>query len=110
MSASDVVDLDRYPVNAPDDPAFGRTVARVRAQLAATGCALLKDFITPSGLGRMARESNELRACAYFSTRRFLPYPPYAADGVEDWPEGHPRRFVSERTNRFLAYDQFADA
>ena len=110
MSASDVVDLGQYPLNAPGEAAYGRTVERARAQLAATGCALLKDFITPSGLDRMVRESDELRAGAYFSTRRFSPYPPYTDGENLDLPDGHPRRFMSVRTNRFLAYDQFADA
>ena len=110
MSVSDVVDLDRYPVDAPNDSAYGRTVEHVRAQLAATGCALLKDFVTPTGLERMVRESDGLRADAYVSTRPFSPYPPYAPESGRDLPDGHPRRFVSDRTNRFLAYDQFADA
>ena len=110
MRASDVVDIDRYPLNAPGNPAYGRTVAQARAQLAETGCALLKDFIIPSGLDGMVRESDALRPDAYFSTRRFTPYPPYVAEENQDLPNGHPRRFVADRTNRFLAYDQFADA
>ena len=110
MSASDVVDIARYPLNAPGEPAYIHTVEQARVQLAATGCALLKGFITPSGLDRMVRESDELRPHAYVSTRRFSPYPPYAAGENQDLPDGHPKRFMSDRTNRFLAYDQFADA
>ena len=110
MRVSDVVDIDRYPLNSPSDPAWSRTVERARAQLAATGCALIKEFITPSGLDNMVRESEALHPHAYVSSRRFSPYPPYDAGGDQDRPDGHPRRFIADRTNRFLAYDQFADA
>ncbi len=110
MRVSDVVDIDRYPLNSPSDPAWSRTVERARAQLAATGCALIKEFITPSGLDNMVRESDTLWPHAHVSSRRFSPYPPYDAGGDQDRPDGHPRRFIADRTNRFLAYDQFADA
>ena len=110
MRASNVVDIDRYPLNAPLDPAFQRLVAEARAQLAETGCALIKDFVTPSALDDMVRESRALRPHAYVSTRPFTPYPPYDVEASQELPAGHPGRIVSERTNRFLAYDEFADA
>ncbi len=107
MRVSDVVNIDRFPLNAPSDPTYGRTVEQARTQLAETGCALVKDFVTPTALDAMVRESEALRADAYVSTRRFSPYPPYHAEGADDLPDGHPGRVISDRTNRFLAYDHF---
>ena len=52
----DLVDTDRYPLADPDDPARAEVVARVRAELAADGCSVLRDFVRPDRREELRRE------------------------------------------------------
>src|SRR6056297_3191900 len=47
-----LVDLERYPLDAPGSPRWTAMLDQVTAQLAAEGCATLPRFLTPSALER----------------------------------------------------------
>jgi hypothetical protein len=47
-----LVNLDRYPLDAPGSPRWVALLDRVKAQMAAEGCATLPGFLTPEALER----------------------------------------------------------
>jgi hypothetical protein len=47
-----LVDLERYPLDAPGTPRWVALLDQVRAQLAAEGCATLPGFLSADGLER----------------------------------------------------------
>lgn len=105
-----LVDLDRYPLHLPEGPGLRAAVARARAGLAHDGCAVLKGFVPPAALGRMAADGIRLRHRIQASARPWYPYPPYQSPGGGGWPAGHPRRHRQRRCNRFVAGDLLAPA
>lgn len=52
----DLVDLDRYPIDRPDDPICHRLLADVRGQLTDDGCATLPGFLRPGARSALAAE------------------------------------------------------
>jgi len=58
---SDVIDLDRYPINRPGSPAWTSMLERIHAQLADDGCLVLADFLRPAAL-ELAEEEIALLA------------------------------------------------
>jgi len=58
LDLSDIVNTDRYPLHDPDSPRLNDLVAACRAELAASGSAVLHDFLRPEALER-AREVYE---------------------------------------------------
>jgi len=93
------VDLDRFPLDAPDGAACRDLVARVRADLADVGCAVLRDFVRPGALARATAEARDLARRAVFETRYLTPYSTF---GDESLPSDHPRRLVMERSSGFV--------
>ncbi len=52
----DLVDLDSYPIDRPDDLAWRRLLNEVRAQLSDVGCATLPGFLRPRAREALAAE------------------------------------------------------
>jgi hypothetical protein len=99
MTAADVaavIDIDRYPLA---DPAL---VARVRADLASTGCCVLPDFVRPDLRGTLRREGADLAPGAYYDVETVNVY---NTDPDPRLPDGHPARIPMERGNAFVARD-----
>ncbi|WP_225727595.1 MULTISPECIES: arpA protein [unclassified Nocardia] len=94
----EIVDTERYPLAA----GASAVVARARAELAAEGCTVLRDFIRP-----------ELRETLRAQGAEFAPRAHYAVERVNAYnipldsplPDDHPGRIVLERGNAFVARD-----
>ncbi len=56
----DVVDVATYPIDTPGTQRWTAMVESVRASLAADGCAVLSDFLTPSGLRRADQQLSSI--------------------------------------------------
>lgn len=108
MDLSRIVDLDRYPIHEPGGAGFEATVAEARAGLAHDGCAVLRGFVKPGAVARMAAESQHLKPGTKAIHRPWVPYPPYHIPEGESWPEDHPRAHRTSRCNRFICYDMLA--
>ena len=54
-NASDLVDLDRYPINEPG-PRRDAVIAEARAAIDAVGCAVLKGFVRAECLPAIVAE------------------------------------------------------
>ncbi len=53
----DLVRLDRYPIDAPDEPAYAALVSECRRQIEELGCCSLPGFLADGALDAMREES-----------------------------------------------------
>jgi hypothetical protein len=101
-TVAEVVDTARYPLDDPGGAALAEVVARVRADLAAEGCSVLRDFVRPGALERLRAESARLAPLAHYAPETVNAYN-IALDA--DVPADHPARVTMERGNAFVARD-----
>ncbi len=98
-----LIDLERYPLDIPG-VAYGALVAQVRAQLAKDGCAVLQKFLSDEGINALVSEADAVSHCGHQSRNRTNPY--FTQDDPE-LPIEDPRRQFFERSNNFIAADNF---
>jgi len=103
MTIEGLVDLDRYPIHDPANGRYREAVAEARSQLAATGCALNKDFVRPEALELFAREINERKPQTHFSRQDINPY--FHTEINAGFPAGHPVNTFLERSSGFIPGD-----
>jgi len=104
-NASDLVDLDRYPINEPG-PRRDAVIAEARAAIDAVGCAVLKGFVRAECLPAIVAECDRV---AHFGHRNFNRTNPYFTAIPPDLPDSHPLRRFYERSNAFVPADNFGD-
>ena len=98
------IDLDRYPIDT-DGPARDEVLAKVRANLARDGCAVLKGFVNSDGIAAL---TSEAEAVSDKGHRSFNKTNVYFSQDDPTLPETDPRRRFFERSNNFIAADHFA--
>ncbi len=96
------VDLDRFPIHAPDAPGYREVVTRVRAQLDDVGCSVLSGFLRPEAAAELASEGQRLAPRAHHRT---IHTNPYSSPDDDSLPPEHPVRIFMERNNAFVAAD-----
>jgi hypothetical protein len=99
----DVVDLDRYPVNAPASPAYRALVRACRDQLRSRGVAQLAGFLTPAAVSQMLALASQLAAGAWASDQAHTVYFEPADDS--QGPD-HPRALLQHSAKKAIGYDQ----
>lgn len=102
--ADDLIDRGRYPIHE-DGPARDAVLAKVRADLAQDGCAVIKGFLTPAGVAALAEEAEGVADKGHRSYNRTNAY--FTADDPS-LPEDDPRRQFFDRSNAFVPADNFA--
>ena len=95
---SDLIDLDRYPLDSAD------LIARTNAQLNDDGCAVLKGFVRPEQMQALVAEAE---ASAPFGHRNFNRTNAYFTKDDPTLPETHPLRRFYDRSNSFVPADNF---
>jgi hypothetical protein len=103
----DPVAVDRYPLAEPDGPVLREVVARVRAELRADGCSVLRDFVRADALDTLRREGEAVAPDAHRTVRTVNAYNT-APDPT--LPDDHPARIAFERGNAFVARDQLPES
>ena len=106
MELADMIDLESFPLNQPETEKLKQIVARARADLRRDGCAVLKGFLRPSGIGALVREADAAAPNAHASHSRTNAY--FTKDDP-DLPPDHPVRRFFDRSNAFIAADNFPD-
>ncbi|WP_127783166.1 arpA protein [Rhodococcus sp. X156] len=99
----EVVDTDRYPLSAPDSPAWDRAVLAARERLHADGCCVLTGFVRPELTARLQAESALAAPLAHHDVELANVYntPP-----DPHLPPEHPAQVLLPRGNAFVARDQ----
>lgn len=98
----DLVDLERYPLDAPESPQFAELVERVQADLAQDGCSILPGFLTAEGLDKARREGAELAPKAFYQE---LLCNIYNTAPDPSLPEEDARNLFFERSSGFVTRD-----
>lgn len=106
MQPEQLIDLTRYPIHEPG-AARNALVARMQADLAHDGCAVVKQFLTPAGVAALATEADSVGTQGHRSHNRTNAY--FSADDAR-LPVDHPRRRFFDRSNNFIPADNFAPA
>lgn len=103
-SARDIVDLDRYPIDAVGSPARGALVERCRSDLDSSANCSLDGFVRPSISKPLAEEVNALVDQGYRNSRLLTPY---GWMYNKDFPDGHPRSAMFPYSNTRVLRHQF---
>jgi len=99
-----IVNLDRYPLDQPDTPAYAALVADAKAQLAADGMFNLPGFLTADALdAATAALAPRFAADSFVHARR---HNIYFRKSIPDLPPDHPALREVETINRTLCADQ----
>jgi hypothetical protein len=97
-----IVDLDRYRIDALSEPEGAALVEACGTQLRYDGCVVLDGFIRPDALTRLEAETAHLGPHAHYnSTVTNI----YNSDADPALPDDHPVNIFNERTNGFVAGD-----
>ncbi|MEO9576347.1 MAG: hypothetical protein ABJ263_06015 [Tateyamaria sp.] len=102
--ASDLIDYNRYPIAAAG-LAGSKIVGEVRSALEEDGCAVLKGFLTPTGVGAAVEEAEAVSDKGHRSYSRTNAY--FTADDP-DLALEDPRRRFFDRSNAFIPADNFS--
>ena len=102
-SASDFVDLDRYPIDQ-QGPARQAVIDNARAAIDTDGCAILKGFVRPDRIPDLVAECDRVAVHGHRNYNRTNPY--FTVDRP-DLPASHPLRRFYDRSNAFVPADNF---
>ncbi|WP_298183391.1 arpA protein [Saccharomonospora sp.] len=97
-----VVDTDRYPISAPETPAWWEAVERVRQDLERDGCSVLPDFVRGFRHDELRREGSDIAPHAHYDVEVVNAYNISTDTAL---PEGHPAHITMQRRNAFVARD-----
>lgn len=74
MLISEIINLDKYPINNPASVHGELLIESVRAKLAEDGCCTLESFITSKALGVMADQAHSISNLSYPGPMSVSPY------------------------------------
>lgn len=103
FSPSDLINLDRYPIHI-DGAEKDALIARVKADLARDGCAVIRSFLTTAAIEALTQEADGVAENGHRSFNRTNAY--FTQDNP-DLPDDDPRRQFFERSNTFIPADNF---
>jgi hypothetical protein len=102
VDPASLVDLERYPVLTPDDPAYVAAVARARREMHQTGAAEIPGFIGPDALPLLVADAESLAPRAHHSGGQgtaYLEFPDFSL------PPDHPRLHFADYAVGAVPYD-----
>ncbi|MEM9562842.1 MAG: arpA protein [Actinomycetota bacterium] len=105
VTLGELVDLDRYPIDRPDDARYRQVVAMARDGLRSVGCAVIPDLVRGPALDRLGHEIRDRKHTTHYSTEVINPYFHVAADDA--YPDRHPKNTFLERSSGFIPGDSW---
>ena len=103
LDANKMINLDRYPINIPGKQR-DQLIQQTREELSLDGCAVVKGFLTEAGISALKAEAEGVSSKGHRSFNRTNPY--FTKDD-QKLPISDPRRTFFERSNNFIAADNF---
>ena len=103
LTAQQIIDHQRYPIADKDRPERAVLIEKIQKDLAKDGCAVVKNFLSETGLRDMLNEALDRKDQAYYSEKKACNV--YLGDGDPELPEEHPRNVFLPRTNGFITAD-----
>lgn len=105
MDARALINLANCPIDQPESDGYAALLAGARRGLAETGCAVLKAFLTPAGIAALTADADRAAPQAH---RAFNRTNAYFTKDDPSLPPDHPVRQFYDRSNAFIAADNFA--
>jgi hypothetical protein len=102
-----LIDHSSYPIDETDNSKRQQVIEQVQAQLAADGCAVVKNFLSDEGLNTLLNEAMERKPEAYYSPKKDCNV--YLGSPDNNQPAEHPRNIFMPRTNGFIRADAFGE-
>jgi len=102
----ELIDRDRYPVDAPQSTVRAAVVSEAVAALQHDGCAVLPKFFSADGLEALTAEAVARKDQAYYSDNKTCNV--YLGDANPERPQDHPQNIFLRRNNGFVPADTFA--
>lgn len=106
IDALQLLDTDRYPVEAPGSPVLHAAIAQARVDLKRDGCARIPGFIRAGARPQLAEETRSLSCKALRSVEE---YTPYGSGPDHSFPVDHPRRRAHRTTSGSVTRDLIPD-
>lgn len=104
---AELLDLDRYPLFTPLDPAYREAVDRARVALRADGCAVIDAIVRPEAVRRLSAEIVARKRTTHYSTQNINPY--FHTTPDTSYPSHHPVNTFIERSSGFIPGDAWDD-
>lgn len=104
QQSENFINLERYPIHRAGTQRDA-ILAQVHTDLARDGCAVLKGFLTDSGVDALRHEADSV---ATFGHRSFSRTNAYFTKDDPTLPKDDPRRQFFDRSNAFIPADNFA--
>ena len=98
------IDLEKFPINNPENSKFIKIVNQAREAIAADGCYVLQSIININAIYEMQKEARSIENFAHYTQNKVNVY--FSKDD-SSYPEDHPRRFFMKRSNGFVSGDNF---
>lgn len=99
-----LIDLDTYPINQPDSPAYAALVAKCKDSLATHGMFELPGFLRPETVATSVAHAAPIMAASSF--RHARSHNIYFKDVVEGLAPDHPALTKCETVNHTICADQ----
>ncbi len=105
MNLHDIVDTQRYPIDAAASEGYRSLTQRCHDELAADGVSILDGFVLPDVLTQLVADSRTQAPLGHPSD---IPGTPYLELPAGHWPEDHPRSTWGHTRLTAVAYDLIA--
>ena len=99
----ELIDLDRYPLQAPAAAGYRRMLETARRGLAARGACVFEGFLRPAAIARVLAEADPLRSTAFVCGQ---PHNVYLVPADPALPADHPRNRLVDSAKAILADDE----
>lgn len=102
---TDILDLERYPLDRPGTAGYVAARDEARASLRSDGCAVVKDLVRPEALVAMSAESHAIKPATHYSEMKINAY--FGTEPDPSLPDHHPGNIFIERSSGFTPGDAF---
>jgi hypothetical protein len=106
MDLDELLDLDRYPLLAPEHSSYRSAVDHAREGLRSVGCAVIPQIVRPAALALLSEEIGARKHLTHYSTSSINPY--FHTQHDPAWPDHHPVNTFTERSSGFIPGDAWA--
>ena len=104
-SLGDLIDLEKYPLDHPENPDYWASVMTARNQLRVDGCAAINDFVHPQGVAALNQEILSQKHTTHFSNQAMNPY--FHFEHNPHFSDDHPMNTFLERSSGFIPGDSW---
>ena len=98
------INLHNYPINQPSEK-LDLIINKARSDLETDGCAILRGFLSNTGVKELIKEADAAAKKAHHSSALTNAY---FTEDDPSLPKSHPKRQFFERSNAFIPADNFA--